>query len=122
LVIAQAREIESLQAVNAELAGRLARVERLVSRNSGNSSMPPSKDGEPGKTPPDEGGTSRRRGRDEGRKRGKQPGAAGASLAWREDPDERVDRFPRVAATAAPSWLGPPIWGSVTASSRPRSR
>ena len=49
LVTAQAKEIAALQAVNVELAARLARLERLVSRNSGNSSMPPSKDGEPGK-------------------------------------------------------------------------
>ena len=54
LVTAQAKEIAALQAVNVELAARLARLERLVSRNSGNSSMPPSKDGEPGKTAPDE--------------------------------------------------------------------
>jgi hypothetical protein len=45
-----------LRAVNAELAGRLARWEWLVSRSSGNSSMPPSRGSEPGKTPPDEGG------------------------------------------------------------------
>jgi transposase len=111
LVIAQAREIESLRAVNAELAGRLARVERLVSRNSGNSSMPPSKDGEPGKTPPDEGGKSRRRGRDEGRKRGRQPGAAGGSLAWREDPDERVDRFPEGRCECGAQLAGAPDLG-----------
>ncbi len=94
LIIAPAREIASLQAANAELAGRLARLERLVSRNSGNSSMPPSKDSEPGRTPPDEGGKRKCGGRDEGRKRGKQPGAPGSHLAWREDPDAYQDRFP----------------------------
>ncbi|MGH3902480.1 MAG: DUF6444 domain-containing protein [Pseudonocardiaceae bacterium] len=53
LVTAQAQEIATLRAANVELAARLARLERLVSRNSANSSMPPSKDGEPGRTAPD---------------------------------------------------------------------
>lgn len=49
-----------LQAENAELraqlaeqAEKIARLERLVSRNSGNSSMPPSADELPGKKPPE---------------------------------------------------------------------
>ena len=82
-----------MRAVNTELAARLARVERLVSRNSANSSMPPSKDGEPGRTVPDEP-VKKRPADGEGRKRGKQRGAAGANLAWRADPDARVHRFP----------------------------
>ncbi|MCA1673969.1 MAG: DUF6444 domain-containing protein [Actinobacteria bacterium] len=93
LVAAQAEEITALRVANTELAARLARLERLVSRNSANSSMPPSKDGEPGKTMPDP--PERRGGGQEGRKRGKQPGALGANLAWRENPDDRVDRFPQ---------------------------
>ena len=87
---AQAEEIMMLRADNEDLRVRLARLERLVSRNSANSSMPPSKDGEPGKTAPDE--SSKKPGGGEGRKRGKQPGASGTNLAWREDPDGRVDR------------------------------
>jgi transposase len=91
LAAGQAEEIAALRAENTDLAGRLARVERLLSRNSGNSSMPPSKDGEPGKTPPALAGKKRG-----GRKRGKQPGAAGANLAWREIPDgDRRDVFPK---------------------------
>jgi len=43
LVAAHAEEI-MLRAANEQLAARLARVERLVSRNSANSSMPPSKE------------------------------------------------------------------------------
>jgi transposase len=92
LVAAQAQEIATLRAANADLAARLVRLERLVSRNSGNSSMPPSKDGEPGRTAPDE--SSKNRAGQQRRKRGKQPRTSGASLAWREDPDARVDRFP----------------------------
>ena len=83
-IVAQARRIEELEA-------RLARLEHLLSRNSGNSSMPPSKDDDPGKTPP--AVKPKRRG-GVTRKRGKQPGAPGAYLAWTENPGERRDRFP----------------------------
>jgi len=83
-IAAQARRIEELEA-------RLARLEHLRSRNSGNSSMSPSKDDDPGKTPP--AVKPKRRG-GVTRKRGKQPGAPGAYLAWTENPGERRDRFP----------------------------
>jgi hypothetical protein len=39
----QAKQIAALRALNEELTTRLARVEHLLSRNSGNSSMPPSR-------------------------------------------------------------------------------
>ena len=48
----QAKQIAALTALNEELAAKLARVEHLLSRNSGNSSMPPSRDDDPGRTPP----------------------------------------------------------------------
>ena len=60
----------------AELEDPVARLERLISRNSGNSSMPPSTDDPPGKKPPQR---SPRRGG--GRKPGTQPGAPGVYLA-----------------------------------------
>lgn len=50
LASSQARRIGELEAENAELGKRLERLERLVSRNSGNSSMPPSADDAPSKT------------------------------------------------------------------------
>ena len=89
--------IEVLEARNSELTAlltgleeRLAKLERAASRNSGNSSMPPSADDLPGKTAPEPG-----RGRGSGKKRqGKQPGAAGAHLAWSESPDKREQLFP----------------------------
>ena len=89
--------IEVLEARNSELTAlltgleeRLAKLERAASRNSGNSSMPPSADDLPGKTAPEP-----RRGRGSGKKRqGKQPGAAGAHLAWSESPDKREQLFP----------------------------
>jgi hypothetical protein len=90
-ISAMASQLSELLEVNETLEGRLARVEHLLSRNSGNSSMPPSKDGDPGKTPPpakpQRGGPKR--------KRGKQPGAPGANLAWTDNPNRRVDRFPQ---------------------------
>ena len=76
-------QIAVLTTQNAELARRVARLERLISRNSGNSSMPPSADDLPGKTPPE-----RRPRRGGGRRPARQPGAPGAYLAWREHPDK----------------------------------
>ncbi len=86
-------QVASLQAVNeslralledkdakiTELEAELACLKRLISRNSGSSSMPPSGDDQPGKTPPEQkpgrGGSKR--------KPGKQPGAY---LAWNDHP------------------------------------
>lgn len=59
----------------AGLAARVERPERLASRNSGNSSMPPSADDLLGRTPP---GREQSRGRGK-RKPGKQPGAPGVA-------------------------------------------
>ncbi|MBN2871988.1 MAG: IS66 family transposase [Halothiobacillaceae bacterium] len=86
----QDARIAELSRANADLAARLARLEHLLSRNSGNSSMPPSRDADPGKTPPVK--PKRRRG--SGRGRGKQPGAPGTHLAWTDTPNARIDRFP----------------------------
>jgi transposase len=91
LVGEQAKQIAALRAMNTELATRLARVEHLLSRNSGNSSMPPSTDGDPGRTPP---AVKKRRGGPK-RPKGKQPGAPGANLAWLDKPDDQQDRFPQ---------------------------
>jgi hypothetical protein len=77
----------------AELAAKVERLERLVSRNSGNSSFPPSMDAQPGRTRPKP--KPKRRRADGGRGPGKQPGAPGAFLSWSGTPDERVPCFPR---------------------------
>ena len=96
VIAVQARVIEALAAENARLAGQVAdlaarveRLERLASRNSGNSSFPPSADDLPGRTPP-----RRKPSRGGKRKPGKQPGAPGSHLAWSESPDETVPHFP----------------------------
>jgi hypothetical protein len=80
-----------LTAANGVLADRLGRVEHLLSRNSANSSSPPSKDDEPGRTPPK--GKAPRVGAG-ARTRGGQPGASGSHLAFTDAPDGRLDRFP----------------------------
>jgi len=90
-ITVMAGQLAELIEANEVLAGKLARLEHLLSRNSKNSSSPPSKDDDPGKTPPPVG---KRRGGGPTRSRGKQPGAAGANLAWTDTPDERRDRFP----------------------------
>src|SRR5437870_10274389 len=82
--------LEDRDARIAELEDRVARLERLISRNSGNSSMPPSADDLPGRKPPE-----RRQRRGGGRKPGKQPGAPGAFLAWREVPDDIIGHYPQ---------------------------
>jgi hypothetical protein len=84
-------ENAELKAQVAEQAEKIARLERLISRNSGNSSMPPSADDQPGRQPPE---PKMRRGGGK-RKPGKQKGAPGTFLAWREDPDDSIPHFPR---------------------------
>jgi transposase len=65
LIALQGQLIAMLAVQNAALAGRageleerLARLERAASRNSGNSSLPPSLEDRPGRAPP--AGTSQR--------------------------------------------------------------
>jgi transposase len=79
-----------LTAQVADLSERLAGLERAVSRNSGNSGMPPSADDLPGRKAP-----APRPKRGDGKKRqGKQPGSPGAHLAWSGNPGKREDLFP----------------------------
>jgi transposase len=86
------RQIEALREENAELARRLARLERIMSRNSGNSSLPPSGDDVlPGRGMPE---GRRRGGGGARRKRGKQLGAEGRWLGWADVPDEMVCHRP----------------------------
>lgn len=93
-------QVERLQVLNedkdakiADLQDKVARLERLISRDSGNSSMPPSADDLPGHTPPQR----KSRGGGSKRKPGRQPGAPGAFLAWSDYPDTTVPHFPRGA-------------------------
>jgi transposase len=120
-ITSMAGQVAELVEANEALAGKLATLEHLLSRNSGNSSNPPSKDDDPGKpAPPDKKG---RRGKDgPTRPRGKQRGAPGSHLPWTESPDQRQDRFRRAAVTAVMTWAPPVTWGSWIATSSMRSR
>ena len=91
LIAAQAEKIDALEAVVAGLREQLERAARAGSRNSGNSSMPPSSDDLPGRKPPRK---QRRAAERAGKKkRGKQPGSPGASMTW-EVPDRTEDHYP----------------------------
>ena len=91
LIAAQAEQIAALEAVVAGLREQLGTAARAGSRNSGNSSMPPSSDDLPGRKPPRK---QRRAAERAGKKkRGKQPGSPGASMTW-EVPDRTEDHHP----------------------------
>jgi transposase len=94
-ISSMAVRLDELMARFEETAGRLVKLEHLLSRNSSNSSWPSSKDGGPGGAPP----APKKRAKPSGRAKGKQPGAPGTALRWCE-PDEldaREDRFPQGA-------------------------
>ena len=92
--IAQLREqLAARDAEVTDLQDRVARLERSVSRNSGNSSMPPSGDETPGRRPPRKQRRAAERDAAKKRKRGKQPGAPGSAMTWTE-PDVTRDWFP----------------------------
>jgi hypothetical protein len=88
-IAGQAQTIARQDETIAGLLQRVAELERRLSRNSGNSSMPPSTDDLPGRT-----GPAPREGKKPKRGRGKQPGAAGSALGWVDDPDQTVPHFP----------------------------
>ncbi|HTQ95089.1 MAG TPA: IS66 family transposase [Streptosporangiaceae bacterium] len=94
----QAERIAALEAVVADLREQLAAAERSGSRNSGNSSMPPSSDDLPGKKPPRKQRRAAERAEAKKRKRGKQPGSPGASMSW-EVPDRTEDHYPEGACS-----------------------
>ena len=80
---------QRLLEANAALEERVRRLERQVSRNSSNSSMPPSSDDLLGRSKP-----APRRTKNSGRKRGKQKGAKGNAMPWVAVPDEWVPHRP----------------------------
>lgn len=93
LIRQQAEEIASLKAAVAELRERLETLERARSRNSGNSSLPPSSDDRPGQGLPRKQRRAAERDAAKKRKRGGQPGSPGASMSW-EVPDRAEDHYP----------------------------
>jgi transposase len=102
-IAVQAEQIAALEAMVADLREQLDKALRALSRNSGNSSMPPSSDDGPGRKP-------RRRERRAAeraaaRKQGKQPGSPGASMTW-EVPDRTEDHFPEGACACGRDLAG----------------
>ena len=86
--------IAVLEALVVQLREQLDAALRAASRNSGNSSMPPSSDDLPGRRLP---GRKERRAAERAerkRKPGKQPGSPGAAMRW-ERPDEVIGHFPQ---------------------------
>jgi transposase len=102
LVLAQAAVIEGLEA-------RIAELERRLGRNSGNSSLPPSRDDEAGR---DARAARRRAQREAGKRRpGKQPGDPGAHLARVADPDRVVRHSPVSCRGCGADLAGAPVSG-----------
>ena len=91
LIREQAERIAALEAQVAELREQLETALRAMSRNSGNSSMPPSGDDRPGRRPPRK--ERRAAERAEKKSRGKQPGSPGTAMRMRK-PDVTLDHFP----------------------------
>ncbi len=86
--------IAALEALVAELREQLDAARRAASRNSGNSSMPPSADDLPGRRPPARKERRAAERAERKRKPGKQPGAPGAAMRWRKA-DEVIGHFPQ---------------------------
>jgi hypothetical protein len=78
---AMAAQLSTLMEKFEQQQAELERLRHLVSRNSSNSSMPPSGDDGPGRIPP----RKQRRAKPTGRAKGNQPGAPGTALRWREE-------------------------------------
>jgi transposase len=93
VIAGQAERIAALEAVVADLREQLTAAERTGSRNSGNSSLPPSSDDQPGKRQPRKQRRAAERAEVRKRKRGKQPGSPGASMTW-EVPGRTEDHYP----------------------------
>jgi len=85
--------VTGLQGQVEELKAQVARLERVVSRNSGNSSMPASGDDTPGRKPPRKKRRAAERDAAKKRSRGKQSGAPGAAMTWTV-PDDTRDYYP----------------------------
>lgn len=85
--------VAELNEQTAVLAGKLADLEKLLGRNSSNSSMPPSTDPGAAKTKRPENANRAER-RALARKQGKQPGTPGVTLAQVTDPDQVVVHRP----------------------------
>jgi transposase len=105
-VLARVAELEAAlverDRVIIEQDERIAELERRLSKDSSNSSQPPSSDA-PWSKQPAKKRSSRTR---SGRKPGKQPGSASSSRSLAEDPDERLEIHPDRCGSCAASLRG----------------
>jgi hypothetical protein len=90
----QDERITALTALAAALREQLDAALRAVSRNSGNSSMPPSGDDLPGRKPPARKERRAAQRAEKKRKPGKQPGSPGAAMRWGKA-DKTIGHFPQ---------------------------
>ena len=117
-------EVSGLRVENAVLTGEVRRLTRrvdeltrLIGKGSKNSSAPPSSDSprnkaEATKTRADRRAQAKAKRRDDvERQRGKQPGAQGANLSMRPDPDEIVDHPPTHCGSCGDDLTDAPIEG-----------
>jgi transposase len=105
LIRQQAETIAALEALVADLREQLETLQRERSRNSGNSSLPPSSDDTvPGRKQPSR--QQRRAAERSGKKkRGKQPGSSGTSMTW-EKPGRTEDHYPQGACSCGTDLTG----------------
>ncbi|MDH4351552.1 MAG: DUF6444 domain-containing protein [Gemmatimonadota bacterium] len=89
VMAAWAAERAELQARIAQVEGKVAELEKLLGRNSSNSSKPPSSDAGSAKSARAENANRKAR-RAMGRSQGKQPGTPGHTLSQIADPDAVV--------------------------------
>lgn len=114
---ALASEVEVVRAENAALARRVDELTRRLDKGSKNSSSPPSSDSpkhkaEATKTRAERRAEAKAKRRDDvERNRGKQPGAPGANLAMRPDPDAIVDHVPTQCGSCGDDLSDAPVEG-----------
>ncbi len=114
---ALAAEVEVVRTENAALTRRVDELSRRLDKGSKNSSMPPSSDSPKNKAEATKTRAARRaeakakRKDDVERNRGKQPGAPGANLSMRSDPDEVVEHEPTNCGSCGNDLSDAPVEG-----------
>jgi len=106
---ARVRDLEDQLAL---VLGKVAQLEKLLGRNSSNSSKPPSSDSGAAKSGRPENANRAAR-RAQGRKQGKQPGAPGHTLSQVDDPDVVVVHQPGRCRRCDASLAGAGVVGTV---------
>ena len=118
VVAAQGATIEAQAVVISELRAELEVLRDRAGRDSGNSSLPPSRDGRDRRQRRTQEREARKAARRDGsdvsgRRPGKQPGAPGATLR-RRDPDTSVTHTPETCGRCSAPLGDAPVVGSAT--------